>query len=102
MVREAAAPEPSPQKQRVEEQEPVVVRPVEEKREEPRRPPRQTPPADAEIEKGERLSVAFWLGGRHAAVGDLNDGAEGLARYYESRLPPPRRGGRERPTPNPH
>ena len=86
MVMEPAPPEPSPQKQRVEEQEPVVVRPVEEKREEPRRPPRQTPPADAEIEKGERLSVAFWLGGRHAAVGDLNDGAEGLARYYESRL----------------
>ena len=63
--------------------EPAVVKPVEEKKEEPLWLPPQTSPVPAEKE---RLSVAFWLGGRHAAVGDLNDGAKGLARYYESRL----------------
>jgi hypothetical protein len=66
--------------------EPAVVKPVEENRVEPRLLPSQTPPAPHGREKRERLSVAFWLGGRHAAVGDLNDGAKGLARYYESRL----------------
>ena len=73
MVIEAAPPKPSPQRERVEEQEP---RPL---------PPR-TPAAPSGVEKSERMGVVFWLGGRHAAVGDLNDGAEGLARYYESRL----------------
>jgi hypothetical protein len=64
MVIEAAPPAPS------QLREPAVARPVEEKRE----------------EKRERLSAAFWLGGRHAAVGDLNDGARGLAQYYEYQL----------------
>jgi hypothetical protein len=67
-------------------EEPAVAKPVEEKREEPRWLPPQALPVPAEKEKGERLSVVIWLGGRHAAVGDLNDGAEGLARYFESRL----------------
>ena len=81
------APQVQPQQEeRGEEPEPAVAKPVEEKREEPRLLPPQTPLASAGKEKTERLSVAFWLGGRHAAVGDLNDGAEGLARYYESRL----------------
>ena len=83
MVIEEARPEPPQQKERVEEPEPAVAKPVEEKREEPLWLPPQTSPVPAEKE---RLSVAFWLGGRHAAVGDLNDGAKGLARYYESRL----------------
>ena len=63
--------------------DPAVVKPVEEKKEKPLWLPPQTSPVPAEKE---RLSVAFWLGGRHVAVGDLNDGAKGLARYYESRL----------------
>jgi hypothetical protein len=83
---EAVPLEPSRQRERVEEEEPAVVKPVEEKREEPRLLPPQVFPAPAEREKRERWDVALWLGGRHAAVGDLNDGAEGLARYYESRL----------------
>ena len=86
MVMEEARPEPPQQKERDEEPEPAVAKPVEEKREEPLWLPPQTSPVPAEKEKKERLSVAFWLGGRHAAVGDLNDGAKGLARYYESRL----------------
>jgi len=70
MVMEEASPEQPQQREQVEEQEQAVVKPVEKKR----------------GEKRERLNLAFWLGSRHAAVGDLNDGAEGLARYYESRL----------------
>jgi opacity protein-like surface antigen len=70
MVMEEAPPEQPQQREQVEEQGQAVVKPVEKKRE----------------EKRERLNLAFWLGSRHAAVGDLNDGAEGLARYYESRL----------------
>jgi len=86
MVAEEAPQEQLQQKERDEEPEQAVAKPVEENRVEPRLLPSQTPPAPHGREKRERLSVAFWLGGRHAAVGDLNDGAEGLARYYESRL----------------
>jgi hypothetical protein len=50
-------------------------------------PPRNaSPELKTSPEKEDRPSAAIWLGGRHAAVGDLNDGAQGLARYYESRL----------------
>lgn len=86
MVMEEAPQEQPPQKERVEEQAQAVVEPVEKKREEPRLPPPQTPPATTGKEKRERMNLAFWLGSRHVAVGDLNDGAAGLARYYESRL----------------
>jgi opacity protein-like surface antigen len=83
MVIEAAPPQ---QRERAEEQEPAVARPVEEKREEPHRLTPQTTLGPTGRDKRERMGVVFWLGGRHAAVGDLNDGAEGLAQYYESRL----------------
>ena len=73
MVLEAARPEPAPQRAPVEKQEPSRV-------------PPQTPAAPGGMEKSARTSVVFWFGGRSAAVGDLNDGAEGLARYYGSRL----------------
>lgn len=83
---EEAPPEPAPQKEPVEEVEPAVVKPAEEKKEEPRLLPPPVSPVPGEGEKRERWDVTLWLGGRHAAIGDLNDGAEGLARYYESRL----------------
>ena len=83
---EAAPPEPAPQRERVEEEEPAVAKPVEEKREEPRLLPPPVSPPPGEGEKRERWDLTLWLGGRHTTVGDLNDGAEGLARYYESRL----------------
>ena len=88
MVIDEPAQTPPQKEARPEEKPPAVPETVEE-REEPPTPivlqkiPREsrTPAA-----REERLSAAFWLGGRHAAVGDLNDGAQGLARYYESRL----------------
>lgn len=73
MVIGAPRPEPSPRRERVIEPK-------------PRRLPPQTPAAPEETEKTGRMDLVLWLGGRHAAVGDLNDGAEGLARYYEARL----------------
>ncbi|OGD18077.1 MAG: hypothetical protein A2W03_14500 [Candidatus Aminicenantes bacterium RBG_16_63_16] len=33
-----------------------------------------------------RASVSLWYGGRYAVVGDLNDGAEGMADYFASQL----------------
>ena len=86
MVMEEAPQKQPQQKERGEEPRPAVAQPVEENREEPRLLPPQAPPAHAGRKKREPLSAAFWLGGRHAAAGDLNDGAKGLARYYESRL----------------
>jgi Bacterial SH3 domain len=73
IVLEAARPEPSPQKEPIEKQE-------------PRQPPPQTATAPEGHKKSGRIGLVLWFGGRHAAVGDLNDGAEGLARYYEARL----------------
>ena len=76
--------------ERVEEAERVrerpIRKPVEPVKEEPRYvpPPLEETPGPALTE--ERPAVAFWLGGRYTAVGDLNDGAKGLARYYEARL----------------
>jgi opacity protein-like surface antigen len=81
-----AAPQAPLQRERVQEEKPEAVRPVEKKREEPPLTPAPTPTAPTEMEKRERIHAILWLGGRHAAVGDLNEGAEGLARYYESRL----------------
>jgi len=74
--------------ERPEEKPPVVLEIVEERKEPPTPPVPQTAPRERRTPAAqeERLSAAFWLGGRHAAVGDLNDGAQGLARYYESRL----------------
>lgn len=53
---------------------------------EPHQPPLQTGAKPEGMEKSERIGLILWFGGRHAAVGDLNDGAKGLARYYEARL----------------
>jgi hypothetical protein len=72
--------------EQVQQKEPAVTRPVEEKSEEPRRQPPQVRPTPAGMEEGERMGVVLWAGGRQAAMGDLNDGAAGLARYYESSL----------------
>lgn len=33
-----------------------------------------------------RASVTLWYGGQYAVVGDLNDGAEGMAAFFASRL----------------
>jgi opacity protein-like surface antigen len=73
VVLEATPPEPLPQRERAEEQEPG-----------------QPPPQTAIVPKGKdesrRIGLVLWFGGRRAEVGDLNDGAEGLARYYEALL----------------
>ena len=86
MVIEAAPPEPSPKEEPAEVHKPAFVKPVEEKRKEPRRLPPPVSPAPGEAKKEKRWDVTLWLGGRYATIGDLNDGAEGLARYYESRF----------------
>jgi len=69
--------------EKAEEKQPVKPEPAEKRKESPPLPARTPRPA---VEREDRLSAIFWLGGRHAAVGDLNEGAQGLARYYESRL----------------
>lgn len=63
-----------------------LVMVLEAARPEPRQPPPQTAAKPEGMEKNGRIGLVLWFGGRHAAVGDLNDGAEGLARYYEARL----------------
>lgn len=76
----------APPKEPVQKQEPRAVEPVEVK-EEPRRPTvPPAPPAPKEVAGREKYGLVLWIGGRRAEVGDLNDGAEGLARYYGSRL----------------
>ena len=67
-------PRQPPQKREpAREKEPPVARP-------------QAPPSPGESQEKRQVELAVWLGARYASVGDLNDGAEGLARYYESRL----------------
>lgn len=77
----------APQKQPVKPQEPAAAEPIEVK-EEPRPAASQPPsrPPTGEMGRKEKFGLVLWIGGRRAEVGDLNDGAEGLARYYESRL----------------
>ena len=64
--------------------EPPAAKPAQETAQQPISPHVQTistqPPGT------DRQAVTFWFGGRYASVGDLNEGAEGLARYYEARL----------------
>ncbi len=91
MVIAEPAQAPPPKKEREEEQEKQEVQPVKpepagERVEPPPLPPRAAQELRTPVAKEDRLSAVFWLGGRYAAVGDLNDGAQGLARYYESRL----------------
>jgi Bacterial SH3 domain len=58
------------------------------------KPPQQQPePSTKTPESGApqkkppvRRSVSIWFGGRYAVVGDLNDGAAGMADYFASRL----------------
>jgi hypothetical protein len=61
---------------------------------EPTKPaPQQSEPSAKPPESGApekkpevRRSVSLWFGGRYAMVGDLNDGAAGMADYFASRL----------------
>jgi opacity protein-like surface antigen len=80
---------PAPQREPFKPEEPAPAKPVEVK-EEPRpapsKPPSQPPPPSTVTGAREKYGVVLWIGGRRAEVGDLNDGAEGLARYYESQL----------------
>jgi opacity protein-like surface antigen len=73
VVLEAAEPKPAPQKEPVEEQKPG-------------RPLPQTAAVPEEMRERRRIGLVLWFGGRRAEVGDLNDGAAGLARYYEALL----------------
>ena len=55
----------------------------------PRRPePSTTAPESraAREPAAGRASVSLWYGGRYAVVGDLNDGAKGMADYFASQL----------------
>lgn len=55
-------------------------------------PPRTEAPAKAPAHRpprepaGRRGSISLWYGGGYAVVGDLNDGAKGLADYFASEL----------------
>ena len=85
-----APPEEPLQKEQPEDRkaarEQPVPKPAEERKEEPRLIPPPVRPASAQTPEEDRLAVTFWVGGRYAAIGDLNDGAKGLAQYYEARL----------------
>jgi opacity protein-like surface antigen len=63
-----------------------VQKPAEEIKEEPRYAPPPVRPAPAQTLVADRPAMTIWVGGRYAAIGDLNDGAKGLAQYYEARL----------------
>ncbi len=85
-----APPEEPLRKERPEErkeaQEQPPPRPVEEIQEAPRHVPPPVRPGAVQAAKEDRLGLSFWLGGRYATIGDLNEGTRGLARYYETRL----------------
>jgi opacity protein-like surface antigen len=63
-----------------------LPKPAEKIKEEPRYVPPLVRSASTQTPEEDRLAVTFWVGGRYATIGDLNDGAEGLTRYYEARL----------------
>jgi opacity protein-like surface antigen len=67
-------------------QEQPVLKPAEEIKEEPRYIPPPVRSASVQTPEEEGLAVMFWAGGRYATTGDLNDGARGLAQYYEAHL----------------
>jgi hypothetical protein len=80
------AKEPPPEK--VEEK---PVKPAQETTEPPAPAPQQpasaTKPAESQAPKEPtRHAVSIWYGGRYAMVGDLNDGAAGMADYFAARL----------------
>ena len=85
MIIEQPPPEPLHKKDQVEEKPPVKPDPAE-KTKGPGSTSPQAPRTPVATEYKNRLRAAFWLGGRQAAVGDLNDGAQGLAGYYGARL----------------
>jgi hypothetical protein len=88
MVIGEPAQAPPQKEEKAEEKPQPVPEPAEELKEPPTPPVPQRAPRESRTPAAqeEKLSAAFWLGGRHASVGDLNDGAQGLASYYESRL----------------
>jgi hypothetical protein len=67
-------------------QEQPVPKPAEEIKEEPPYIPPPVRSASVQTPEEEGLAVMFWAGGRYATTGDLNDGARGLAQYYEANL----------------
>ncbi len=90
-------PEEPPQKEPAEDRkvpaEPPAQKPVEPAKEEPRFLPPPAQPVSTQTSAAEdRPAVIFWLGGRYASVGDMNEGAKGLARYYEDYLATPGEG----------
>jgi opacity protein-like surface antigen len=86
VVEEAPAgpPQIEPPKDREAAQEQPAKKPAEETS--PRYNPPPVQPVSTRTVKEEQPAVTFWFGGRYASVGDLNEGAEGLARYYEAHL----------------
>jgi heat shock protein HspQ len=82
------APAEPPQKEQPENRKADREQPVQKPAEEtaPRYIPPPVQPVSTKAPKENRQALALWLGGRFASIGDLNDGAEGLARYYEARL----------------
>ena len=55
----------------------------------PQQPEPSTKPAESgapQKKQAVRRSVSLWFGGRYAMVGDINDGAKGMADYFASRL----------------
>jgi opacity protein-like surface antigen len=74
------------QEEKIEKKEVVEEKPPETKPQEPAPIPAPEPAAvspQAPKPKAEPISVFLWGGGRYASVGDLNDGAKGLAQSYE-------------------
>jgi opacity protein-like surface antigen len=72
--------------EKIEKKETVEEKPPETKPQEPTPiPPPERPAVSPPAPKpqAEPISVFLWGGGRYASVGDLNEGAKGLAQSYE-------------------
>jgi hypothetical protein len=86
----APQPDKEPPPEKVEEK---PVKPADEMTEPPapapatQQPPSSTKPPESQATKEPaRHAVSIWYGGRYAMVGDLNDGAAGMADYFAARL----------------
>lgn len=83
MVMEESPAAPPRGEEKSGEKPPAAAEPPAKGREAGSLPP-QAPRVPAE--RTDKISTVFWLGGRRASASDLNDGAQGLADYYETRL----------------
>lgn len=71
--------------QKKEEDKQPAQKPVEEPPQAQKPRPTQPPPRPQPGAEEKRYSLSLWIGPAYASVGDLNEGAAGMASYFESR-----------------